>query len=200
MPVSPGDTIEVACVHVFNNVEEVINVWHMTTMGGGTMDDVTADGDIAGQMGFMYSEIDSIISNSVDATEIRWRNLTADGPTRFIGWGAGYVGGTASAEALPPGDTLLLLLRTGVKNVQGRKYFPPFTEAAQSNGVWGAGTITAMGAFTSEVEAGFGGSVSLVDWEFRVYSRALGTAHPIIGTRVQPIVAYQRRRRQGRGS
>lgn len=200
MAVSEGDILEVSAVHVFNATDEQVNVFHLQVGEIVSAADEDVDGDIAALCSAAYSELEGLMPTALDAAEIRWKNLTDDSPTRYISWGAGYNGGTSSADALPPGVAVLLLWRTGTENVTGRTYLPVFTEAQQNQGEVNSLAVVAVQTFAEALQGPTIGDVSGNTYLLKVWSKTLSTAVLVISRRVQPQIAYMRRRRFGRGS
>lgn len=196
-----GDLVEVACVHTFNGVDEMINVWHLHVAVAGSGSETDFSEDLITLFGGLYGNIEDEMSNKVDAQEIRWRNVTDDGPTIFVPWiGGGYNGGTGTADALPPGTTALILERTGTKGVQGKKYMPVFTEPTQDAGTLTPEAYTHLQDVADLLETQQPLLETAIEVTFHVYSRTLGNDFPITAGQARPQLAYQRRRRAGRGS
>lgn len=195
-----GDVIEIAMVHVFDSVDEQINVWNakVAVAGGGSENDF--NDDLLEMLGGMYAIVESDISDRVAVTEIRWRNVTDDGPTIFVPWAGTYTGGTGSGDALPPQVAALLLLRTGVKGVQGRKYLPTYTEPTQSGGILTAGTLGRLQTFAAEVASQQDLTLTEISLAFHVWSKVHGQSYPVSAVQARQRVAIQRRRSVGRGS
>lgn len=195
-----GDLFEVTVVHVFNSVDEQVSVYHNHVAVAGTGDDADFAEDLIELYGSLYEIIEQDMPGEVDIVELRWRNVTDDGPTQFIPWVGTYGGGIGTGDPLPPGATALLLLRTGIKNVQGRKYLPVFMETTQSGGIWGSGTQGRLNAFAGVLDNQMPLAVTGMEVTWHVYSRESGLDYPVTGAQARPMVAYQRRRRAGRGS
>jgi hypothetical protein len=195
-----GDLIEVAVVHVFGASDEQINVYHNHVAVAGTGSDADFDDDLIELYTNLYQIIEIDISTDVNIVELRWRNVTDNTPARFVPWTGLYTGGTNGGDPLPPGDTAMLLLRTGVLNVQGRKYLPSFGETTQSGGVWGAATLGRMNAFANILTQQEPLANTGIELVWHVYSRSTGLDYPVINATGRPVVAYQKRRKQGRGS
>lgn len=107
--------------------------------------------------------------------------------------------GQSALEPLPSGATGLVLLRTGVSRVVGRKYLPSFVGGTLTNGVWSVtimGVLTAFAAAFSQLTPG-GGDLELTPF---VFSQVGNVRHPIVNAQPVRVPAYQRRRREGRGS
>lgn len=200
MAVNQNDILEIAAVHTYNGVDEVINVWHVRRSVAGSSTESDTDEDIQGGMRDLYTTIESSISSDVVTVELRWRNITQNGPTRFIAFNNTYTGGLGTGDMLPPGVAALLIMRTGTVGVQGKKYLPPFTEPSNNGGTLiGVGAVD-MNNLATQVMTGFDGDGTALHYNFVVYSRTLGTAHSLISALKRPTFAYQRRRRAGRGS
>lgn len=200
MAVSEGDILEVSAVHRYLGNNEQVNVFHLQVGEIVSAADADVDADLAELVSAAYAELETLMPTTLDAVEIRWKNLTDDSPTRYVNWGGGYIGGTSGADGLPPGAAALLLWRTGTENVTGRTYLPVFTEAQQSQGGIEALAITAIEAFASALLGPNVGGTSGNTYLLKVWSKVLGQAVLVISTHVQPQIAYMRRRRFGRGS
>lgn len=200
MSIGLGDIIEVAAVHLFLNTDEIINVWHFKAAVASTGGFSEEDTDIGAMMDELYTIIEDEMSSGVSVGEIRWRNITDNTPTRYIAWPGPHTGGESATTSLPPGLSPLITLRTGQLNVTGRKFLPPFTEAQQTGGVWDPGALSVMDGVGDWLMSAYNGVESGVQFAPAVYSRTLGNSYPIISYKSQRIPAYQRRRRQGRGS
>lgn len=200
MPLSAGDILEVAVVHTFQDINECINVLHFQV---GVLEDPSLpaiDEDLKEFLGDTYALINDLMSVDVDIVELRYRNLTDDGPTRYVPWTGSYTGGTSGGDSLPPGTSALVLWRTGTKKVTGRTYLPPFVESTQTAGIWSSGAMGAIGAFATELSSHWVGGSTSNEYDLRVWSKRLAASVDITGPAAKPIVAYMRRRRQGRGS
>lgn len=195
-----GDIIEVVMTHKHNNIDDVINVWHLKVAVAGSGTELQLSADLIDMFTDIYAVIEADICTTIDPVQLSWRNVTDDGPMNFQAWSGTYTGGTNSGDCLPPGATALMLLRTGTKGVLGRKYLPPFGESRQADGVWGAATITNLGTLAGLLDNQFSLPLTSLEVVFVVWSRTQGQAFNVSSAQGQPLVAYQRRRRPGRGS
>lgn len=195
-----GDDFEAAVVHRFNGVDEQINVWAFNVGVAGTGSQGDFEDDLIEFLTAVYQEIESDISDKIVVEELRWRNITDDGPTQFVPWHGPYVGGTGSGDALPPQVSALMLLRTGVKGVQGRKYMPAYTEPTQSGGLL---TTAALGRLQAAAAVAIGPwSMTITGMQINaiVWSRSHGQAYDVAAIQARQRLAIQRRRAVGRGS
>ena len=200
MSIGLGDVIEIAAVHSFEGTDEVINVWHWKAAVASVAGLAEEDTDIGTLMDLLYSTIEGNMPSVLAATEIRWRNVTDNTPTRYINWPGPYLGGTNAGASLPPGVSPLLILRTGSLGRTGKKFMPPFCESQSTGGTLDGGALGPLGDLAAELLIQQSGVASSMELVSVVYSRTYGTSHPVISVKVSPNLAYQRRRRQGHGS
>lgn len=197
---SVGDHINVAIVHVFDSVDEQINVFDLQVSTGAVapQDDITQD--IIDMFSTVYATIAEDITDNLRCVELRYRNVTLDEPTRYAPWNGAYVGGLGTADSLPPQNSALVILRTDTRGVQGKKYLPTFTEPTQANGVLTSGTLDDVQDFCDALFSSLTGPLTSVDFLLGVYSRKLGDMVIASAAQPRPQMAIQRDRRIGRGS
>lgn len=200
MAMAVGDVIKVNVVQTWDLKDDIQNTFHFLL--NATPTPLTASAlvaDCAELLGTAYAHIAGNLSNLVDPVSINVYNVTQDQPMGISSWGGGYTGGTSAGEGLPPQDALLMILTTQQKRVQGRVYFGGFTEAQQSNGVWGGTVLTNAGLVIDELTSAAAMTLGS-ELQMIVYSRGSGMPHPIYGVRPAPIVARMGTRKPGRGS
>lgn len=198
MPVATSDIVRITAVLTDDNEGTVQNVYWAKQVSGGA-DDETFMNAARYQLEIMYGYIDQIMPDSVSFTEIRGYNLTQDYPLTTITWQALTEGGVDVDDPLPAPLCCLVMGRTPFSKAVGRKYIGPFCEQDQDNGVWSAGVLANLANFAVAWAANYatGGTGSA---QFGVYSKAEAVWRPIVSRVVKEIVAYQRRRRAGRGA
>lgn len=200
MATNPGDIIRVACRHLFEGVDEQINVFHFTVEDGPAVpEDGALLADISTFVSDAYLNIDNYMSSAVAAQDITVYNVTDDYPLGVVGWSNGYVGGLAVGDGLPPGVAALYLWRTAVKRVLGKTYLPTFAESTQNRGSLDSTTRTAMSDFGTDLKTI---TVQPNEYSFLlgVWSREAGQMRPIVSHAPGLKVGYQRRRKAGVGS
>lgn len=200
MAVTVGDIIRVAARHKWNNIDDVVNVFHVNV---GAIPGVGGNNtlflqDVRAWLISAYTEIQGEMSSEVEPGDITAYNITDDEPIGQISWGA-YTGGSGTGDGLPPGVAALVLWRTTVKRTVGKTYLPPFTEGQQANGSLTAGALAAVDQFGTTLRDPFTGA-NMYQVAFAIYKRSAGTTHVPTGHTASPILAYQRRRRPGTGS
>lgn len=173
------------------------NVWHIRKVSVGTVADSLALDDIAGALDGLYEGIDDIISTEVSPEEIGFYDVTNDVPLPSQDWDT-FAGGAAGGVAVPSGVAYLLLLRTGVKRVTGRKFFGQGASGYLTGGNWNVSALTPLAAMGALVITSFIGASSgdIFQWgtvdqfgAFWSFNEAVVKGEP----------AYQRRRRLGSG-
>ena len=200
MSVSVGDVLRVSARHFFNQTEDNVNVFHFAVNAAPTPNtDAAILADIAEHLGLAYTQLETYRNSALSATDITVYNISDDRPIGVTAWGSGYTGGTGSAESMPHADCCLVLIPTGVKRTQGRIYLSPFAESRQSAGQWDSTLGVAVQAFmdtlTDNTPLGNGTSLA-----YGVRKESDGLVYTPATYRMQPVVAYQRRRKPGRGS
>lgn len=105
--------------------------------------------------------------------------------------------GTASGQALPPADAYLILAKTNVKHVLGRKYIPGVSENLQSSGVIDP---TAKSGIETVISGWYQGSFSAVLGTATACTWGVGHGFvPITSARVSNYIFHLNRRQPGRG-
>jgi len=200
MALTVGDIIRVAARQSWDVTEDVVNVFHFNIVAVPSPNTAAALlEDIGEHLSTAWAEIAPDLTNLLDPVDISVFNVSDDAPIGVGSWGAGYVGGTGSGEAMPPADALLILNSTGVKRRIGRIYLGGTLESQQAGGVWTAGMVADAGAFnaalTDLTTLSNGTQVQYI-----VYSRSGGVGSLVVSSRVVRQTAYQLRRKRGRGS
>lgn len=200
MATTSGNIIRAACRHFFEEVDEQVNVFHFTVNDiPATLNDALLLVDLAELIGTAYLQVDNYISSAIFASDISVYNVTQDYPLGTIDFGAGYTGGLATGDALPPGTSGIVLWRTATKRVLGKTYLPTFAESTQNRGSLDTAVRAAMSAFAGEMRTVAPG-VNDYSFDLHVYSREAGQARPIVSSTAALKVGYQRRRKAGVGS
>lgn len=111
------------------------------------------------------------------------------------------VQGTAGGDGLPPQNSCVVSLRTGVagRRNRGRSYLVPTGEGAQANGGLIAGYTDAVSAMFADMMP-LGGGVEFAQWHLGVWSEANNAGRRVTNVIPRPNIGTQRRRRLGVGS
>lgn len=111
------------------------------------------------------------------------------------------VQGTAGGQGLPPTDSCVVTLRTGVagRRNRGRSYLAPTGEGGQAGGVLDPAYISAVNAMFGDMLP-LGGGLEFATWSLGVWSEVASAGRIVTSVTPQPVMATQRRRRLGVGS
>lgn len=197
MTVSLGDVVRVTAILTDATEGQIQNVFWAKQVVGSETDADWMDA-CATQLEVMYDGLVTYQPEELSYTEIRGFNVTADAPLTTISWPTLTTGDIDVANPMPAPCSLLVFGRTQGNQRVGRKYLSCFTEADHANGNWQSSLLAAAAQFASDWAAAWATSVSNTA-QFGVYSRVLESWVPMIEMVVRSVVAYQRRRRAGRG-
>lgn len=199
MPADVGDVIRAAVVWDLDGSDEQCNVHFLKiTAASGTISDSDLAAGVQEYFEDLYTPVLGLMSSRVDHNRIDLYNVTDDSPLTGLPR-LSTLDGSNSSNALPEGTSALVYLRTSAKRRIARKFLPTFGEDTQDGGELESAALTSCQSFASAWAANFATS-SAFDVRAVVYDVAGGIARiPTVGI-ASGIMAYQRRRRRGRGS
>jgi hypothetical protein len=199
MSVANGDHVRLTAVHTFNGQAQVQNVYDVVVTDTSGSPTVNLDfmEDAAAYMELVYSEVQAFTSNLLGYTEVRGFIVNKNEPLPTVPY-PNLISGESTAEALPLGAAGLVLFRTSIARVVGRKYVGGIVASALADSFWTGGFMDALDAFGTAVRVGMGGEVNGSLATFGVFTTG-GSLAPAVTHQAQVTPAYQRRRRQGRG-
>ena len=195
---SLGDIIRVVAGLKFNATGDVQNVFHLLVSGPLPVSDADLVDDMGEHLEDIYSLNNANRANNITFDLYNVVNLTADLELGEHPWPS-LTAGLGGGEALPPGDALLTLARTGKSRVQGRNYSGCWTEGNNADGQWSTTFLTAMATLPGLIWDAFTTSLGN-DYTPIIYNRTLGTFELPVEYSIVPQTSYQRRRRPGSGS
>ena len=193
MTVINGDILEIRQPSSWNDDFQFLNVFFVQVVTAPTAGDSEILTDLATWRTTIYTPILPDFPTTWDTDPATINNLTQD---VFVGELAGELVGTGVGDVLPFQVAALVVGRTADRGHQARKYFGPFVEASNVDGIWVAGTQSNL------VSAGVAWEtdpVTSIDGLYLtgVYNtRELPTPifRPIIGSRVIQRTRTQRSR------
>jgi len=194
-----GDVLRVSARQKVDGVHDVVNVFHVIadTVVASDLSDVLDD--LRTWVGLAYNEIATSLPDVVSSDILDVYNVSQDLPYGQVGWGGGYTGGTNSGDYTALGVSALLLFPTSAKRIQGRFYLGPLAEGHVSSGKVNSALLPNIANFAAQIldtSPMAEGSV----FDYIVLSRADNTPHHPTTFKVMSELAYQRRRKRGRGS
>lgn len=138
MTVSPLDVVKVTAVFTYDDVSDIINVFHYQNQGSSAVSDEDVLEDLVGELDGYYGALTSTWSSKIKPVRVELYNVTADMPIGSTPWPT-LSDGESALESLPLQCSPLVSFPTGFPKAIGRKYLPPVDEAHNSHG----GTLTA---------------------------------------------------------
>lgn len=192
-----GDIIRVTPVLNDSNEGLVMNVFWCLVGAGDPADQELMD-TVALRLNTMYGYLDNYMPDTVDFYEIRFFNETQKKTMPTQSWPTLTVGGVDVADPMPAPCSALVFGRCQTSRRVGRKFLGPFTEADHADGVWLGGLDTALANFAQYWIASFQCSTNEV-LRFVIANAVTLDWDIILEGVVRTVVAYQRRRRAGRG-
>lgn len=204
MDIQIFDTVRVSARMQDNLGNDIINVYYWTHLGASVCPDSAFMTAVEVELSDMYTTIQSVIPSTVSPVDVtadvvtysggKWTVTAHVGVIAWTTWG----GGTGAGDSLPQGCAALVSGSTTVPKVYARKYLGQLTETAQDNGGLTSSVLAYLAAFATEwlddMAVGANGFVS------SVASLKAGTYLQLMSGLISSVVAYQRRRKTGRGS
>ena len=198
MTTNQYDVFEVSARTEFNSVEDVVNVYQFQYQDVGSQADALTIVDILTIIESVYSIINAAMSILQVYRDVRIANKTQG---TILGT-FGFLTLTAGSNASPPvapGVCFLVSWNTPVPRVGMRKYYGVMTEAnTDADGTWSSGLVAVGTTIGALLASPLGGPTG--NYLFGYLSPKTGIFELPTGVLVTDIPAYQRRRRQGRGS
>ena len=197
--VNANDLVEVKVNGTFQGSDDVLNIFQakMTDPVGGTAAETlvwASEWILALYVALISEFVDTYGFSSVDV-----QNLTQD---QFLGNPVTLFLGANVSDPLPPQSCALIMARTAVDEIDGRKYFGVFGEDTQAGGLLAAGVLTDLATFGGNWRVPFAATNAVVGIG-QVVTKAPPAApvgRDITAIRVITHIRTQRRRTLGRGS
>jgi hypothetical protein len=192
------DVIEAGARLELNGTDDVINVFQFQKQNITPLSDaetVTQILDILEQIYTIFLAAQSLLLLYRD---VRVTNKTQSILLGTVAW-PNLVDGENVTDLVPPGAAALINFNTVVSRVSPRKYFGGFTiDSLDNNGTWDDPLLTDLVEVVALMLDSF--EVGGHTWQYGYLSpKSLGFEIPVGGT-LSDVPAYQRRRKQGRGS
>jgi hypothetical protein len=192
------DVIEIAARMEYNGTDDVVNVFQYELQSGADVTDAQTVVDVLTIIEVIYAFLTVLQSTLLLYRDLRVTNVTHSVLLGTTGWPT-LTAGTHVGDAAPPGSASLLNFFTNISKVAPKKYFGGFVvDVLDFNGSWnvsmGVQAASILGYML--VPVAVGGNT----WQYGYLSpKTLSFKVPVSGT-WRDVVAYQRRRKPGRGS
>jgi len=198
MPAQDGDVIEVTVIHDNSTSGEQLNRYQFRVETGGPISDADLLDDIEIIVQTLYNLVKNMINVRNILREVGVFNKTQD---LLIGQTTAgtYTGGGAPDPMAPSGCASFAYFKTAVPRVTLAKYLPVMSTADLSGGGnLSAASLALLTNFTSALLNPFISGVREYSYGY-LSPKTLAWETPDVGV-AEDIVAYQRRRKIGRGS
>lgn len=202
MSVVDTDVLRVVASFLWTDGNVNQNVFNCQVSGGaGPYAETDVVDDMEDWLDDLYANLTANLSDEIDGNEVivyKWDSSGGDwDEVGSQGW---TFDPNAAPEQLPRGVAALVRLWSQDPDVQGKKYIPGLTESGLTDGLFTAGTITALLNFATDwytpfVGAGSGGTFTPGIWSVVGLLFQAATDHVATST----IPAYQRRRKRNVG-
>lgn len=205
MAILDNHLVRIAARLLWDGASDVINSFHVvcTDNNNQTTEDLIID--LTEAIEDLYDLLDALMPNNATFVDMNVSNYSAGEVYGSSDWPTLTAGGAAQ-DAISPALGVFSYTPTNIPNVQGRKWWGPFTENVMGDGAWAVGVTgiveTVMALLTSSLASGIGAVWTptiahlkevvdgvLVDAdppEFRTYGSAVTTANPGVLTRRRP--------------
>lgn len=202
MSVTDGTILRMVVSILWTDGNIMQNVYNAVVTGGGSpwdAEDIVLDAISWAED--LYFNLTAYISDECDGSQVQVYEYDAiDDDWDEVGSGPFVWNPTGSDSQMARGVAALVNLKTTDPDVSGKKYVGGMVANAASEGLWGAGTITALASYAVDWYAGFVGTDSGATWTPGIWS----VAHTVFKTAIAQVViptipAYQRRRKRGIG-
>lgn len=192
-----GDFLRVVASMVLDIGVTVQNVYHLQITGPSNPSDSDVLDDMGEYLEDVYTELLEELPDSMTFDEYSVQNVTADVSLGASAWPSLTVGSNAG-DTLPAGNAGLLLARTKSPGHHGRKYWGPMSEPSVDGGQANALALTRLTAAGQEAYSPFT-STNSYNYNPVIYDGVLGIGRDVTEWEADADIAYQRRRRPGRG-
>lgn len=198
MTVNQNDVLEVSARMEFNGTEDIVGVYQFQKTDAVPTADALVVTDILNIMETIYLVLNTGFQLLQLYRDIRIANKTQATVIGTFGWPT-LTAGVNTFDATAPGVCALVNFTTPVPKVNPRKYFGVFTEPnMQVDGTWSGGLITLVGSAVAFLV------LPIVEvngnYQYGYDSPKSGLFESAAALVITDVPAYQRRRKQGRGS
>lgn len=204
MTVNDGDILRIAVRQTGATGNDLVNVYHADVTAGAPATNADALTDIRDWIDSAYSSMNAVIHGSVNPLDIKVDKVQLVGGIiqlieniGTISWGTLY-NPAGSGDPLPSGVAGLVLLRTLVGKVFGKKFIPGMIEPQINGDTLQSTVLSALAAYALDFVVTYVGSAISLDGG--ILSTRTNQFEYFVEADVSSIPAYQRRRRPGTGS
>lgn len=198
MSVNQNDVMEVSARSEWNGVEDTVSVYQLRKTDSGPTDDADVVDDLVTIMELIYNIFLAAQTALLIYRDIRIKNVTQDVLMGVHPWPT-ITAGVATGGAMPPGNAALVSFDTGKPRVVLRKFLGGLVSTdLDADGTLDTAVVAALLVFGATLVAPLVQTNGTYEYGY-LSPKTLQWETPI-SVVVTDITAYQRRRKQGRGS
>jgi hypothetical protein len=203
MPVNQDDVLRIAARQKDIHGSDIVNVYHLRQTSATPVTNSIALAEIKTFFEGAYSQLNGLLNTSLAPLDIKVDKIQLIGGALQIienigttSWGGAY-NPSGSGDSLPAGCAALVILRTAVGKVFGRKFINGVNEGNSDDGFLNAAIVSGLSAFAGALITPWAGTMG---FELGLLSTRTTVFQKFLGLLVADNIAYQRRRRPGKGS
>jgi hypothetical protein len=198
MAIEVDDVLRVAVRFLWDDLSDIINVWHIAVASLGTAStDTEVMEDIAEGLDAIYTNVEGAVTNRVAGLDLSGVNVTQNVLLPVVPF---ISAGTSAGESLPLPVSPMIQFGSATPRHGSRIFLPPFGEGTNVDGIVQAAFVAMMEDFAADVLTGIFGTTNSVAAERVAYDRSAGVARSLVSAFIPVTFRTQRRRRQGVGS
>jgi hypothetical protein len=204
MAVNAGETVQVVATMQDLVGSQIQNVHFWKHVDTASVTEAAVLSDILAEINVMYGEFQTWMPDTLEPVSLKmdiveWFGgdkhiVRAVGEVPWTGWS----GGTGTTDMAPQACAALANFDTPNVGAYARTFLGPVTEAAQKDGELVTAALADLASFGSQKISGV--TVAGSFFTAAVMSTKYGQALALTASIAKSIIAYQRRRRAGRGS
>lgn len=202
MSITDGTILRVVASFLWTDGNVAQNVYNAVITGGGSpWDDEDVVDDASEWMNAIYINLSTAMSDEIDGNSIiLYKYDAVHDDWDEVGSNSWAFNPSNDVDQLPRGVAGLIRLWTTDPDVQGKKYIPGLTETASADGLFSAGTLTALLGAAFDWYDPFTAATSGALWTPGIWSVAgVVFKAAVEHYAVSAIPAYQRRRKRNVG-
>lgn len=193
-----GEILEVVLLADFDSTEDVVNVFQFQKTNAGEISNADVIEDMLDVVADIILVLKALVNVLTVFQAIRVKNITDNELLGLVPLPV-PIAGTGTGDSEAPGVATLMWFPTGVPHVMGRKFFGTLPESViGSDAKFTSGHMTNIAAVASVLVNPF--TAPNGTYQYGIKSTKTGTWIPFLTAAWENVPAYQRRRRQGRGS
>lgn len=160
MSILNNDLIRIAARTVWNGISDIVNVFYTVVEDNNSQTTQAIIDELIEVVEDLYELMSTAYANNVTAADMSIRNLTQNEVYGASPW-PNYTGGSNVDQAINPALGVFAYSPTLIPNVQGRKWWGPWTEGNNDDGFWTASLVGGIDTVMSSLQTAWPSSIGL---------------------------------------